>query len=282
MSYGVPLFSLTALLDATPALEVLELNECASMNATGPPTKTTTLGHLTHLTIRRMATRVAAALMPALVLPRATVVCLSFAVNADAPPTDALLPQPQHWRAATRVRVDQRSYSGSLSIELEGDAHRVALCLDYGPNEDWTALPLWPLAAPTLAQLPNVSAAHLSIYGSWKVALPRYVARVPAITTLVVEGRRGDEATAREMVDALRDLLLLQVNRCAGLKEVALGLPCGVYPVPADGTPRACAEETEKGWAAGREVEDVDQPRGQHEGHWGHAGEVCRGGDGRT
>ncbi|KAM5538598.1 hypothetical protein V8D89_007627 [Ganoderma adspersum] len=237
MLSDLPVASITALLAATPALEVLELHECTAVSLAELPTGTTTLEHLTHLTIRRMSTRVAEALMPALILPCATAVFLWVDADTDAPPTDALLPQPQHWRDATRVRVDEGPY-GSLTVSLEDPGpRRVMLCLEYSTEGEAEAQPLWPLPVPTLARLSHVTAARLSVFAHWGTALPQFAARFPALASLIVEGPLGDQAAAAEMVDALRAVLAADdsegggpaASRCAArLKEVALVLPCAV------------------------------------------------------
>ncbi|KAI1794769.1 hypothetical protein LXA43DRAFT_994187 [Ganoderma leucocontextum] len=215
----IPMGTITTLLDATPALEVLELHECRAVNQRKLPTRTTTLQHLTHLTIRRMFTSLAGVFMPALVLPRATTVCLWFDVDTHV--TDAILPHPPSWPDVTRIHVDEDIY-GSLSVELDGDAHRVALRLEYDPDDEWEDRPLWPLPVPTLLQLAQVSAAHLCIL-DWYL-LPQLVSRVPALATLVVEARQVDSVNVGEMVGALAAVLLQEdpAVLCPGLREVAL------------------------------------------------------------
>ena len=239
----ISLASITAFLDATPALEVLELHECTAVTLAELPTRTTTLAHLTNLTIRRMFTRVAEVLMPSLALPRAAVVCLWLDVDAASPLTDALLPNPQYWRDATRVRITEGPYS-NLTIHLEAPTHphRVALCLEFDGEGEGERQPLWPLPVPTLPTLPAVTAAHLSVFGRWRTALGQFSARFPALTTLIVEGPVQDQEAAEQMVDALRDVLgpgaesespdvgAAEASRSARLKlkEVALVLPCVV------------------------------------------------------
>ena len=224
LSNDLPLASITTLLRATPALEVLELHNCSELTLAELPT-TTTLEHLTHLTIRAMSTRIAEVLMPALVLPRAIVVCLWYDVESDL--SNALLPQPEYWRNATKVRIDADPY-GSLYIELEGDARRIAICFTYDTEIEGEGQPLWPLPIPTTLNLANISTVHLSLWRGWKETLWQFVGRVPALSTLVLGGRAEDEATTRDMIDALRDLLLQGEPRCTGLREVALFLPCVV------------------------------------------------------
>ena len=174
--------------------------------------------------------------MPALLLPRAAVVCLSF--DVDTVPTDAILPQPSYWRGATHVRVEDDPQGGVL-VELEGDGHRLALSMEWNWSE---RQPLWPLPVPTLPTLPAVTAAHLSVFGRWRTALGQFSARFPALTTLIVEGPVQDQEAAEQMVDALRDVLgpgaesespdvgAAEASRSARLKlkEVALVLPCVV------------------------------------------------------
>ena len=236
---SIPLALVTTFLDATPALEVLGLDDCIAMTLTELPTHTTTLEYLTHLTISRMTTRIAEVLMPALVLPRAAVVCLWLEVKT--PPTDALLPQPQYWRDATRVRIDQARY-GRLTVRVEAPQQRVALRLEYGSDGEAEDQPLWPFPFPTLAYLPSVTAAHLSVLGHWRTALRQFTACFPALVTLFVKGPVRDRAAAAGMVDALRDVLgpgaendsshvgAAAVSRFASLnlKEVSLVLPCAV------------------------------------------------------
>ena len=223
----IPLAFITTFLAATPALEVLEMHECVAVTLPSLPTSTTTLEHLTHLTIRQMSTRAAEVLMPALALPHATAVYLWF--DVDSPPSDALLPHPQHWRTATRIRVDEGPY-GSLSVDLVGAAHRIALCLECDAAGEWDGQALWPLPVPTSATLPNITAAHLSVFGRWETALRQFAVRFPALAALVVEGPPGDQAAANEMVDALHDMLADTSGalRCAQLKDVALMLPRAV------------------------------------------------------
>ena len=236
MLTDLPVASITSLLAATPALEVLELHECTAVSLAELPTGTTILEHLTHLTIRRMSTRVAEALMPALILPHATAVFLWVDVDSDAPPTDALLPQPQHWRDATRVRIDEGAY-GNLTVSLEDPTpRRVTFCLEYSAEGEAEAQPQWPLPIPTVARFPHVTAARLSVFAHWGTALPQFTARFPALASLAVEGPHGDLVAVGEMVDALCRVLApgedsgdVVTSRCvAGLKEVALVLPCAL------------------------------------------------------
>ncbi|PIL22955.1 hypothetical protein GSI_15652 [Ganoderma sinense ZZ0214-1] len=208
------------LLDATPALEVLELDGCDDLYLRSIPTHTTTLAHLTHLTICRMSTEVAAVFMPALFLPNATSVCLSLDVDWDTPITDAVLPQPPFWQRATHVHVDDEEYE-SLSVELSDDTHRLALLLlNYDMQDDRAS---WPLPVPSPATLPHVSAAHLCLC-DWQL-LRTIAPCVPALATLYVETYEEyeDEADAERMVEALRDVLLQEDPvLCPNLTEVAL------------------------------------------------------------
>nr|VWO96036.1 MATE efflux family protein DinF [Ganoderma boninense] len=216
---------LTRLLDATPALEVLELCQCDVLDLSEVPTHTTTLEHLTHLTLFCMRTAVAAIFMPALFLPRATSVGLSFEVNTDI--DDSVLPQPPSWHRATRVHVDDSEEYESLSIELEDDTHRVALLLNYEAYEDRSA---WPLPVPTASQLARVTSAHVCLDDSgWQLLRP-FMARVPSLATLDVETRAEDAAGAGRMAEALRDALLQEDPvLCPGLAEVALLSTCNVH-----------------------------------------------------
>ncbi|KAM5538599.1 hypothetical protein V8D89_007628 [Ganoderma adspersum] len=219
---AIPVAEITALLGATPALEVLELHACFAVDPTKLPESTTTLERLTSLTVRRMFTRVAEVLMPALLLPRAAVVCLWF--DVDTVPTNAILPQPSYWRDATHVRVEDDPQGGIL-VELEGGGHRLALSMEWHPSE---RQPLWPLPVPTLFRFPDISTAHLIVSRSvWEAALPQFVARLPALVTLVVEAQTEDETVARQMAETLRDVLQQQDPvLCPGLRELALISSC--------------------------------------------------------
>ena len=164
--------------------------------------------------------------MPALLLPRAAVVCLSF--DVDTVPTDAILPQPSYWRGATHVRVEDDPQGGVL-VELEGDGHRLALSMEWNWSE---RQPLWPLPAPTLLRFPDICTAHLIVSRSvWHTApSPQFVARFPALATLVVEAKTEDETVARQMAETLREVLQREDPvLCSGLRELALISSCLVH-----------------------------------------------------
>ncbi|KAI1787650.1 hypothetical protein LXA43DRAFT_1164900 [Ganoderma leucocontextum] len=228
----VPFGAIATLLETTPALQALELHQCHGILApTTLPERTTMLKHLTHLFIRAMFATTANALISSLILPRAAVVSIHLFLDVDLHLLTALLPQPPYWCDIPRILV-VGGKDTALSVRLDGEGCVFELCFTYFPSENWEGVEqpevAWPLPVPALLPLAHVSAAHVCIR-QWTLLAP-FMAHFPALTTLVVGTTSPawvDAAMAREMVEALRDLLLQEEPvLCPGLKEVAVLSAC--------------------------------------------------------
>ena len=94
-----------------------------------------------------------------------------------------------------------------------------------------------------------VSSVHLCIL-DWTY-LRQFVARIPALATLVVETRKVDMAIAGTMVEALRDVLLQEDPvLCPCLREIAL-----ISSTAIQGLTDCLAPALEKRQRDGRQVE---------------------------